>query len=94
VVIDSSALIAILLGEKEAELFAECINEDRYRLVSTVSFLETSIVIGSRFGPSSFEALDALIAESGLCLIPYSKAQAYAARQAYIDYGKGVIQPN
>jgi ribonuclease VapC len=89
VVIDSSALIAILLGEKEAELFAEHINGDRYRLVSTVSFLETSIVITSRVGPSGFEDLDALIAESGLRLIPYSQAQAYVARQAYINYGKG-----
>jgi ribonuclease VapC len=88
-IIDSSVLVAILLGEPEADLFSELISKDRYRFMSTVSFVETSIVISSRFGSQGFETLDALILESGLTLLPFSKEQAYLARQAYLNYGKG-----
>ena len=49
-VIDTSAVIAILQQEEEAQHFAELIAADRYRLISAVSHLESAIVIGSRYG--------------------------------------------
>jgi ribonuclease VapC len=76
-IIDSSVLVAILFGEQEADLFLDLISKDRYRFMSTVSFVETSIVISSRFGSKGLEALDALISDSGLTLLPFSKEQAY-----------------
>lgn len=87
-VIDSSALVAILMGEKEAELFADLIANDQYRLVSTLSFVETSIVISSRYGDAGTTQLDLLIAESGIALVPLTEEQAEIARRAYFTYGK------
>lgn len=66
-VIDSSALVAILFGENEASLFAELIGSSSYRLVSTLSFVETSIVIGQRYGTSGLAQLDLLIPRCWHC---------------------------
>lgn len=65
-VIDSSVLVAILSGEDEAPIFAELISSSSYRLVSTLSFVETSIVIGHRYGKSGLAQLDLLIRENQL----------------------------
>ena len=88
-VIDSSALVAILLKEDEAEVFADLIGQDRYRLLSTLSFVETSIVISARYGEEGVQLLDTLIEDNEIALVPLSEAQAEAARQAYFTYGKG-----
>lgn len=88
-VIDSSALVAILLEETEGVLFTELISQERYRLVSATSFVETSIVIGSRYGPSGLEQLSALIQENEIAVVPFTKEQAEVASQAYFMYGKG-----
>lgn len=70
-------------------MFAELISRDRYRLVSTLSFIETSIVTGSRFGQTGLTELEALIRDSGIALVPLSQKQAEIACQAYFNYGKG-----
>ncbi len=57
-VIDSSALIAILETEPEAEQLAEAIEQDQVRLISAASVLETTIVIESRRGEDGGKALD------------------------------------
>ncbi|MEO1146742.1 MAG: type II toxin-antitoxin system VapC family toxin [Cyanobacteria bacterium J06638_22] len=88
-VIDSSALVAVLSGEEEAPIFAELISKSSYRLVSTLSFVETSIVIGQRYGSSGLAQLDLLIQENSIALVPLSAQQAEIARQAYFSYGKG-----
>ncbi|NEP15468.1 MAG: type II toxin-antitoxin system VapC family toxin [Leptolyngbya sp. SIO4C1] len=88
-VIDTSAVIAILQKEDEAKLFAELIAADRYRLMSAVSYLESAIVIGSRYGATGREQLDALIRTHAIAVIPFSQAQAEAAKTAYFTYGKG-----
>lgn len=88
-IIDSSALVAILCGEEEAELFANLISNDRYRLVSTLSFIETSIVIGSRYGSTGTAQLDLLMQETAIALVPLTGEQARIACQAYFNFGKG-----
>ena len=88
-VIDSSALVAVLSGEEEALIFAELISNSSYRLVSTLSFVETSIVIGQRYGSSGLAQLDLLIQENSIALVSLSAQQAEIARQAYFSYGKG-----
>lgn len=88
-VIDSSALIAILCGEEEAEVFAELISNDRYRLVSALSFVEASIVIDSRLGAEGTAQLDLLIQEAAIAIVSLTSEQSYLARQAYFQYGKG-----
>jgi ribonuclease VapC len=88
-VIDSSAVIAILQREDEAQLFADLIAADSYRLISSVSYLESAIVIGSRYGTAGREQLDALFRAHEIILVPFSQTQAKTAKIAYFTYGKG-----
>lgn len=88
-VIDTSAVIAILQQEAEAQQFAELIAADRYRLMSAVSHLESAIVIGSRYGVTGQAQLDALLRTHAISIIPFTPVQAEAARAAYFTYGKG-----
>lgn len=88
-VIDSSALVAILSQEEEASIFADLISTSTYRLVSTLSFIETSIVINQRYGPAGLKQLDVLIQDNIMALVPLTAEQAEVARQAHLKYGKG-----
>jgi ribonuclease VapC len=88
-VIDSSALLAILLHEPEAEHFSRAIAMDSRRLVSAVSALETAIVIHSRKGPAGVRELDLLIHTAGLKIVSLDSDQVLLARAAYEKYGKG-----
>jgi ribonuclease VapC len=88
-VIDSSALVAILSQEEEAIIFADLIGNSAYRLVSTLSFIETSIVINQRYGAAGLTQLDGLMTNNLMALVPLTAEQAEVARQAYVNYGKG-----
>ena len=88
-VIDSSALIAILLGESEAEVFARAISSDQTRFLSAVSALETAIVIESKKGPSGGMEFDLLLHEAGIEIVGMDLSQVKMARRAYQKYGKG-----
>lgn len=88
-VIDTSALTAILLGEPEAGEFAKLIMNDPKRLLSTFSFLETSIVIEVKKGESGGRELDLLIHRAGIDIIPMDAEQSELARYAWRNYGKG-----
>lgn len=88
-VIDSSALVAILLDEPESAAFAEAIQRSGSRRMSAVSLLETSIVIESRNGPDGTLRLDLLIAEAKIDVVAFTQRDARAARSAYRRYGKG-----
>ena len=88
-VIDSSALLAILLREPEAEPFAQAIAGDPRRLMSAVSALETVIVIHARKGPAGVRELDLLLHSAGIKIISFDADQVLLARAAYEKYGKG-----
>ncbi len=88
-VIDTSALIAILLGEPDAETFARLIMDDSKKLLSAFSFLETSIVIEAKKGESGGRELDLLIHRAGIDIIPMDAEQSELARYAWRNYGKG-----
>lgn len=88
-VIDTSALIALLRLEPEAEAFAQAIEDDPRRLVSAVTKLEARMVALGRFGPAAGADLDALIAAIGPAVIPFDDHQADIARDAFAKYGKG-----
>jgi ribonuclease VapC len=88
-VIDSSALLAILLGEPDAELFARAIAGDPKRLVSAVSALEAAIVIHARKGPAGTRELDLLFHAAGLIVVSFDADQTLLARAAYAKFGKG-----
>ncbi len=88
-VIDTSALVAILFGEPEAERFAASIADDPSRLISAASLLETSIVVESELGEAGGRELDLLVLTTGIEVVPFSLDHLRIARHAYRTYGKG-----
>jgi ribonuclease VapC len=88
-VIDSSAALAILLGEPEDDLFAAAIEADPMRIMSAVSVLETSIVVEARKGPAAGRELDLLVHRGRIDIVPFNAHQLELARDAYRRYGKG-----
>lgn len=88
-IIDTSALIAILLGEPEAELFAHAIAGAPQRLVSAFTALETGIVIEAKKGDLGGRELDLLIHQAKIEIVPLTAEQLEIARSAWRKYGKG-----
>src|SRR5215471_21799130 len=88
-VIDTSALVAILLNEPERRAFNQQIAADEVRLLSAGALIETSIVIESRKGPSARAELDLFLATANITTVPVSVEHAEIARDAYRTYGKG-----
>ena len=90
IVVDSSALIAILRREPEADNFLQIITDADGCLLSAVSFLETSMVLAGRTGDmASWTELDALIARAGIQVVAQDAELAEAARAAFLVYGRG-----
>jgi ribonuclease VapC len=90
VVIDSSALLAILLAEPERSHFVDLITEANVRLLSAANALETAIVSESRLGIVGGHELDILIQKSSIEIVSVDAEQFSVARQAWRKYGKGV----
>ena len=88
-VIDTSAVLAILLQEPDAESYAQAIGEDPRHLMSAFSLLETSVVIAARKGPAAERELDLLIHRARIEVVSFNVEQAEIAREAWIRYGKG-----
>ena len=90
IVVDSSALIAILRREPEADDFLRVIAEAQGCLLSSVSLLETSLVLAGRTGDATAWAdLDALIARAAMQVAPHDAGLAEQGRGAFLRYGKG-----
>ena len=88
-VVDTSALIAILFGEPEAESFSRAISEDTRALVRSFTVIETSAVLLVRKGMGGPPLLDALLRSARLETVSLTADQAEIARSAYARYGKG-----
>lgn len=90
IVIDSSALIAILRREPEADGFLQIVAEAVSCLLSSVSLLETSMVLAGRTGDAtSWTELDALIARARIEVVAQDAELTEAARAAFLRYGRG-----
>jgi ribonuclease VapC len=88
-VIDTSALVAMLNDEPEAERIETAVEADPVRLMSTASYVETAIVIDTRFGEPGGRELDLWLHRAAVDLVSVDSDQADAARVAYRMYGKG-----
>jgi ribonuclease VapC len=88
-VIDSSAIIAILNGEPDAPLLTAVIANTPVRLMSAASWLESALVIEARYGEAGGRKLDQLLQRAQIKIEPVSIEQAEAARLAFRRYGKG-----
>jgi ribonuclease VapC len=88
-VIDTSAVLAILQDEPERRKFSEALEDADIRSMSAASFVETSMIIESRYGSDGMRDLDLLIDKAVIALEAVDVEQAHLARQAFRLYGKG-----
>jgi ribonuclease VapC len=93
VIVDSSALVAILRDEPDAAVYTAAIEDVSNCRISAATFLETAIVIDSGRNPIVSRRLDDLLREALIGIEPVSEEQARIARQAYRDYGRGSGHP-
>ena len=92
-VIDTSALVAILLGEPEASRLVKAIIEAERPVVGTPTLVEASAVMLAKKGPGGEIALDALMERLGIEPEPLTEDAARIARLGYSRFGKGVASP-
>ncbi len=92
-ILDTSAVIAILRNEPETESFAEAIDNATHRRMSAVNYVEAAAVIESSRDPIATRRFDDLLREAGVVIEPVTLGQARIAREAYRDFGKGSGHP-
>ena len=88
-IVDTSAIVAILAGEPDAERLIEALSTATQCRISAATFVELSMVLEGQFGPEVAYQAEALFREIGMSIEPFTAEQAYAARQAFRDFGKG-----
>lgn len=88
-VIDTSALVAVLLGEPAADRYEDAIDRDPARLMSVASVLETAIVLENRYGEAGGRELDLLIHRLPIQVIGVDAEQLEWARIAFRKFGRG-----
>ena len=93
-VVDTSALVAILSNEPERRAFNERIAGAGGCFVSAGSYLETAIVIEARYGYEGVRDLAFYLQEAAITVVPFDALQAELARAAYATYGKGRHRAN
>jgi len=88
-VIDSSAVVAILRLEADARRFVLAIQQATERFISAGTYIESSIVLATRAGRGILADLDSLIDDAQIEVVPVSRLHVSLARQAYLRFGKG-----
>jgi ribonuclease VapC len=88
-VVDSSAVLAILFNEAERDTFSDALADAGVRLMSSVNALEAAVVVSSRKGSSGAMELDLLLHRAEFEVVPFTADHFRLARDAYERYGKG-----
>jgi len=88
-ILDTSAVIAILTGEPESDRYVDAISRAPRCGISAGNFLELSIVIDGQFGPEVMRQCEAFFRQAGIVIEPVTVEQVHVARQAFHDFGKG-----
>lgn len=88
-IVDSSALLAILFAEPDANRYANALADSSIRKMSAANYLETAIVVDRQLGVAAGRQFDAMIVRAGIEVVEVSKELADIARQAYLEFGKG-----
>lgn len=89
IVIDSSALVAILRDEPERRSFIDAIVDHGEPRLSAATYVEASMVMELRLGDRGGREIDVLIEDVGMAIAPVDQAQATIAREAFRRFGKG-----
>jgi ribonuclease VapC len=93
VIVDSSALVAILWNEPDAAAFARAIDAASVRRISAGTYIELGIVVDAKRNPVASRRIDEFISEAAISIEPVTESQARTAREAYCDFGKGSRHP-
>lgn len=88
-VIDTSAIIAVLLGESEADKLIRMISQSQENIMSSFSVLEAGIVMEAKKGEAGSSEFDLFIQKAGIKVFPVDPEQVVLARLAWRKYGKG-----
>lgn len=88
-IVDTSALVAIILKETDYRPFLDKIMDAQASRLSAVSYLETSMVLLTRRGDTAIEELDQLLPETNIHVVPVDVNQSRLAVAAFRQYGKG-----
>jgi ribonuclease VapC len=88
-IVDSSAIIAILESEPEADFLQQALDRSPGRTISAVNYVETGILIDGRGDPVLSRTFDNFLFETRIRIESVTPEQARLAREAYRDFGKG-----
>lgn len=92
-IVDTSALVAILRGEPDALEYALALERAQVRRISAANYFEIVVVIDGSRDPVASRRFDDLMSEADILVAPVTEKQARIARDAYRDFGKGSGQP-
>jgi ribonuclease VapC len=88
-ILDTSAVVAVLYDEPERVAFARSIHDADVCRISVANFVEISMVVESQVGPEAGRQVDMLFRRAGIVVEPVTLEHGHLARQAFLDYGKG-----
>ena len=92
-IVDSSAVVAILNGEPEANAMEGALVSARHRRVSAATLVELYVVVDGKRDPVRSARLDEILARSDVQIVDVTAEQAHLARSAYRDFGRGSGHP-
>jgi ribonuclease VapC len=88
-IVDTSAVVAVVLGEPDAERYVEALTRPGLHLLSAVNLVEAGIVVEARQGPDAARDLTVLLETATVTVQPVDDAQARLAVDAWRRFGKG-----
>ena len=88
-IVDTSALVAILYREPEAELFVQIIHDAAVCRISVANHVELAMVVESQLGPDGMRQAEMFFRRAGIVIEPVTLEHGDFARQAFLDFGKG-----
>lgn len=88
-IVDTSAIIAVLFDETDAGIYANAIAQADACRMSAATFVEVSMVVEAQTTHSGSRQLDAFMRRAGITIEPVTEEQTHLARQAFTDFGKG-----
>jgi ribonuclease VapC len=88
-ILDTSALVAILRDEPDAAMYARAVAQSSIRRLSAANFVETAAVMDGSRDPIASRRFDELLREAEVRIEPVTEIQARLAREAYRDFGRG-----
>jgi len=88
-ILDTSAMVAVLYREPEASAFVQLIHDADLCRISVATYVELSIVIENQLGPEGMRQAEAFFRRAGVVIEPVTLDHGELARQAFLDFGKG-----